>query len=98
MTRPESAGVGTAEMIAREYLGVTPAALFLRDAIASAITAAESRTMERCAKIVEGNMIHGRYREWPSWGTGNRGVEDDTVRLTQALARTIRSSINPPAK
>src|SRR4051812_35396687 len=58
MTRPEPAGVGTAEDIARQLDATihADAAEYhadFRRLVDAAITAAESRAMERCAKIAD---------------------------------------------
>lgn len=53
-----------------------------------------AKAFEEAAKIVEGDALHdGAFRSWPSFGTGNRSRDDETVRLTQSLAAAIRERI-----
>jgi Lar family restriction alleviation protein len=50
------------------------------------------RAIEECARIVEGNIIHDQYREWPAYsGQGNRSNDSEVVRLCDRLASAIRA-------
>jgi hypothetical protein len=52
--------------------------------------------VEECAKIVEGQVIHHRYREWPAASAqGNRENESEIVRHCDRLAEAIRSLTRP---
>lgn len=53
---------------------------------------ARRAAVEECAKIVEGNIVHGQYREWPAYsGQGNRSNDCEIVRLCDRLAAAIRA-------
>jgi len=53
---------------------------------------AVEKERERCARIVEGEVFHHRYRTWPAWGTGNRAQDSELGTLTAALAAAIRAT------
>ena len=60
----------------------------------TAIKEAEAAALEQAAKMVEGDLIEGRYRSWPSWNPdGNLSIERDAAKLTAALAKAIRDLI-----
>lgn len=119
MTRPETAGAGAAEMIARGIvqvhrhvhgMGPQPDALVVL--IAKAITAAESRAMERAdALIVELEAVLAPFAKAADMlevagATTADEIELSGERLHSALkaARAAlrssqrRSSINPPGE
>ena len=48
---------------------------------------------EACARLVEGNLIDERYREWPSFGPGNRGNDSEVVQFTRNIAAAIRARV-----
>lgn len=63
----------------------------LRRATAREATA-RAKERVRLSNIVRGNLIGGRYREWPCYGSGNRSVDSDMAKLTNALADEILRS------
>lgn len=57
----------------------------------------ESVTMERAARIVEGDVYKERYRTWPAIPgyEGNRSNDSELVRHCDALAAAIRALSSP---
>lgn len=56
----------------------------------------EAATIERCAQVAEGNVYKHRYRTWAHMNGGNRSIDSEIVRHSDAIAAAIRALKDKP--
>lgn len=64
--------------------------------LSSSLARVRGDALEEAAKIVEGEVVGGRYFRWPCWNPKGDVVDySDTATLTRALAKAIRALSQP---